>query len=1128
MTNSETPTVFDACTPRQDVIAGDIPEDQFAASIDSVAHSTNAPDVYANPKRFFEKTYPTNGIQDLLTRLTTRFVHDHKSDSGYSGTNGIIRLDTSFGGGKTHTEIAAYHLATQPDKINNLHEYLEAPEAEGDTSNEELADEYLEQTALGLNVNTSVIVGAEIDANNARCDMVDDDAPATKTLWGEMAYQLFGHEGYEVLKEYDERRIAPGAKKLTELFEMFDDPSLIMLDEIAAYMAQASGFVEDIEDDGSLDIADNAVVGESTLAEQTNAFLMALLSATENNDHVTVVLSIADTAFEKQADEVRRMLTEITDEFNNIADRTEQSITPTEDTEIASVLRHRLFETIDGDLRDRVVEAYLNHYNANRSEFPELENESDDESLEERLKNSYPFHPTTIDTLTKELDSLPKFHRTRGALKLLSRGISDVWRNGSDDQPYDRHFIRVSDLHPKNTYVHSTLLRLYDSTGLDFEAPIKADIYSADGTAHATVANNMYSTPAPMGTHLTTTILWKSLVETASGRGVSKPKLLYAVSHADMDISEYRNVLNKLIDATNNAACYYLHREGNGTARYVFKVQPKPIKIVESVDVDEGIVRTTMVESLKDVVGKTGAFNVIMQPEGPHAVPDEATTHHLCVMDFDTVSIINTDESATPPDLVDEIYTYWASTEGGQKQMRQYKNNIVFLVPEAAKISDAREMAEKHASIKHVQRNYNDDYDLSGEAEDKLNNMLDGVKGDLHSSLKNAYSNAYYAGTGGLQYLSFQSSGKLSDDITTELADQGELVKSGDDSYGVQWIENRIWNSNTDVMTTEALEEQFGKQPGADILLSAVPLRKTVADIVSNNGYAYWDETTDTGYYTEGADVESEDTTVTDAKNLTTGLDTSDVVISDTHSVFSSVSSLIDSEKTEIDWEEPEDEGESSGSDDEKTETGGETNTGEGTSTTGSGIEEETDVTQSKSARITSPAHIETAINELRSKIATKRDTFKQTNDLTDSEFETFAEKVVIGIESVDGWQEAWFVANKLDGTGLFNDTTIEFEYIAETDQQADGELTFEYGGDISAFANHCKFNMEPSEITGSDGEKVAEADFIISDVTRSDGTTPTYDVLLDELKDLLAVDNGFTIRLNTDLLFTTETGGDQ
>lgn len=1127
MSNNDTPSLFDTCTPRQDVIAGDIPEDQFAASIDSVAHSSTSPEVYADPQRFFEKTYPTNGIRDLLTRLTTRFVHDHKSGSGYSGTNGIIRLDTSFGGGKTHTEIAAYHLATQPNKINDLHKYLESSNEDGGGSNKDLANEYLEQTVVGLDVNTSVIVGAEIDANNARCDMVDDAAPATKTLWGEMAYQLFGQEGYEVLKEYDDRRIAPGSKKLTELFELDDDPSLIILDEIAAYMAQASGLVENIEDDGSLDIAENAVVGDSTLAEQTNAFLMALLSATENTDHVTVVLSIADTAFEKQADEVRRMLTKVTDEFNNIADRTEQSITPTEDTEIAAVLRHRLFETVDEDKRDRVIKQYLNHYNSNRSEFPDLDKDSDGQSLEDRLKNSYPFHPTTIDTLTKELDSLPTFHRTRGALKLLSRGISDVWHSDTDEYEYTRHFIRISDLHPKNSHVHSTLLRLYDSTGLDFEAPIKADIYSADGTAHATVADSMYSTLAPMGTHLTTTILWKSLVETSSGRGVSKPELLYAVSHTEIDLSEYRNVLNKIIDASNNAACHYLHREGNGTARYVFKVQPKPIKIVESVDVDEGIVRTTMLESLGDAVGKTSAFDIIMQPEGPHDVPDEATTHNLCVMDFDTVSIINTDNSSTPPDLVNTIYTNTAKSEGGRQELREYKNNIAFLVPDASKVANARDMAEKVASIRHVNQSYNDDYDLSGEAEDELNNMLKSVKADLSSSLKNAYGNAYYAGPNDLQYLSFQSSGTLGDDITTELANEGKLVKSDDDSYGVQWVETRIWNSNTTEMSTEDMEEQFAKRPGADILLSAIPLRKTIADIVTDDGYAYWDTTTNEGYYTEGADVNHPNKTVEDATNLSPSLDTSDVVINDTQFVFNSVGALIESDQTEIEWEET-DSNDTNGSSGDADETESSVSSAGSVNATLKTETKQSNVSQRETVGITSSAHIETAINELRSNIATKQETFAQRHNLDTTEFNIFAEKLVIGVESVDGWKEAWFISNKLNGTDLFGDTTMAFEYLANTGKQESGELTFEYDGHIAAFADHCKFNMEPTEIIGTDGEKVSEADFIISDVTLDDGTTPTYDVLLDELKDLLAVNNGFTIRLHADLLFTTETGGDQ
>jgi predicted AAA+ superfamily ATPase len=106
------PAIFESCTPRQDVLTGELSEDQFAASLADVAHSGDAPDVYGDPRLFFEKTYPTSGLQELLTRLATRFVGTHHDN--YSGTNGILRLDTSFGGGKTHNQIAAYHLAESP------------------------------------------------------------------------------------------------------------------------------------------------------------------------------------------------------------------------------------------------------------------------------------------------------------------------------------------------------------------------------------------------------------------------------------------------------------------------------------------------------------------------------------------------------------------------------------------------------------------------------------------------------------------------------------------------------------------------------------------------------------------------------------------------------------------------------------------------------------------------------------------------------------------------------------------------------------------------------------------------------------------------------------------------------
>jgi predicted AAA+ superfamily ATPase len=148
--------MFEACTPRQDVLIGELAEDQFAASLADVAHSDDAPEVYADPKLFFEKTYPTEGLQELLGRLATRFVSQHNGE--YSGTNGVLRLDTSFGGGKTHNQIAAYHLAKQPGAVPDLSEFVDE---------EEMANGYGEAAALGLDVNTAVFVGTHVDATSA-------------------------------------------------------------------------------------------------------------------------------------------------------------------------------------------------------------------------------------------------------------------------------------------------------------------------------------------------------------------------------------------------------------------------------------------------------------------------------------------------------------------------------------------------------------------------------------------------------------------------------------------------------------------------------------------------------------------------------------------------------------------------------------------------------------------------------------------------------------------------------------------------------------------------------------------------------------------------------------------------
>lgn len=110
------PSLFETCTPHDDVLEGTLSENQFAAKLSGVVFNPeSAPDIYADPEVFFTKTYATDGLQDLITLLAKRYVG--KETNEYSGENGFLSLDTVFGGGKTHSQIAAYHFSREPSAM---------------------------------------------------------------------------------------------------------------------------------------------------------------------------------------------------------------------------------------------------------------------------------------------------------------------------------------------------------------------------------------------------------------------------------------------------------------------------------------------------------------------------------------------------------------------------------------------------------------------------------------------------------------------------------------------------------------------------------------------------------------------------------------------------------------------------------------------------------------------------------------------------------------------------------------------------------------------------------------------------------------------------------------------------
>jgi predicted AAA+ superfamily ATPase len=177
------PTLFEVCTPREDVEKGAVSETEFAADLARVIRG-DAPDDYRLPARFFANTHPTWGLRDLLRSVLARL-------SGSEAEIGsVFRLHTNFGGGKTHGLIALVHAARGMEGVAEVREFVDpalVPRGK---------------------VRMAAFDGENADPANGR---PLTDGVRAFTPWGEIAYALAGPEGFERVRRSDERQVAPGA-----------------------------------------------------------------------------------------------------------------------------------------------------------------------------------------------------------------------------------------------------------------------------------------------------------------------------------------------------------------------------------------------------------------------------------------------------------------------------------------------------------------------------------------------------------------------------------------------------------------------------------------------------------------------------------------------------------------------------------------------------------------------------------------------------------------------------------------------------------------------------------------------------------------------------------------------------
>lgn len=369
----------DVVEPHQDVATGEFQQAEFAADLAKV-HNGSAPSEYRNPREFFARTYLTEGLSTLLVGAAKRL-------SG-GGGDPVVELQTNFGGGKTHSMLALYHMV-------------------GGTPVEDLPglDQLMSRNGLAVpaKVNRAVLVGT----SRGPQDVISlEGGRKIRTTWGELAWQLGGAEAFAMLAENDERGIAPGSNLLEALFKKYS-PALILIDEWVAYLRQI--YKVDGLPSGSFDA--------------NLSFVQSLTEAVKASPGVLLVASLPASQIEVGGEGGQEALARLKQTFS----RVESSWRPASQEESYEIVRRRLFKEIPGDKfhhRDNTLKQFAKLYRENANDFP---NGCSDEDYRRKLEKAYPIHPELFDQLYTSWGSLEKFQRTRGVLRLMAQVIHELW-----------------------------------------------------------------------------------------------------------------------------------------------------------------------------------------------------------------------------------------------------------------------------------------------------------------------------------------------------------------------------------------------------------------------------------------------------------------------------------------------------------------------------------------------------------------------------------------------------------------------------------------------------------------------------------------------------------------------------
>jgi hypothetical protein len=633
-------------SPHRDVASGRYQQAEFAADLWQV-HIGEGVDEYKKPVEFFRRTFLTDSLQQLLVGAVRRLSSD--------GGDPVIQLQTNFGGGKTHSMLALYHLFS------------------GSTPSDLLGVEgVIKDAGIGElpHVKRVVLVGNKISPGNP---VKKDDGTIVHTLWGELAWQLGGREAYDRIRADDEKATSPG-DVLRDLFNDYG-PALILIDEWVAYARQ-------LHDQSDLPAGS---------FETHFTFAQALTESAKLAKHCLLVVSLpaSDTAGSPhtQADDVEvggRRGREALDRLRNAIGRVESSWRPASAEEGFEIVRRRLFEPLVEQsqfvARDTVAKAYFDLYRSQHQEFPP---ECRDSEYEGRLKAAYPFHPEVFDRLYTEWSTLVKFQRTRGVLRLMAAVIHSLWEKG-DRNP----LIQPANIPIDDPRVQFELTRYLSDNWTpiiekDVDGPNALPL-RIDGevpnlgkfSACRRIARTIYLGSAPGST--------------VSNRGIEDRRIKLGCVMPSESPAIFGDALRRL-----SGAATYLYQDG---ARYWYSTQPTVTKLAEDrteqLKSDPDRVNRELDTRLRADLRKQGDFTKIHAlPQSGQDVPDDFDTR-LVVLGADHPHSRDTSSAA-------EVAAK-AILETRGSAPRLYRNTLVFLAADKTRLQDLDESIRRYLAWQSV------------------------------------------------------------------------------------------------------------------------------------------------------------------------------------------------------------------------------------------------------------------------------------------------------------------------------------------------------------------------------------------------------------------------------------------